>query len=57
MSTDKKIALLIKLLEKRYPCEKYDKSNRFSTFRLRQDLILNKLARLELELEERLNHE
>ena len=50
MSTDEKIALLIKLLEEKYPCEKYDKSNRFSAFRLRQDLILNKLARLEEEL-------
>lgn len=47
MSTAEKIDLLIKLLEERYPCEKYDKSNRLSDFRLRQDKILNKLFKLE----------
>lgn len=49
MSTAEKIALLIRLLEERYPCEMYDKSNRLSEFRLRQDRILNRLNKLEEE--------
>ena len=47
MTTAEKIALLIRLLEERYPTEIFDKSARTSTFRLRQDKILNKLFKLE----------
>lgn len=47
MTTAKKIALLIRLLEERYPTEIFDKSDRDSKFRLRQDLILNRLFKLE----------
>lgn len=49
MATAEKIALLIRLLEEKYPCEEYDKSARTSAFRLRQDKILNKLYQLEEE--------
>lgn len=37
MSTDEKIRLLEKLLEKHYPAEVYDKSAKNSIFRLRAD--------------------
>lgn len=47
MTTAEKIALLIRLLEEKYPCEEYDKADRLSVFRLRQDKILNKLFELE----------
>lgn len=51
MKTDKKIALLIKLLEKRYPCEMYDKAEKTDVYRLRVDKILSKLNKLEGSLE------
>ena len=47
MTTAKKIALLIRLLEEKYPCEKYDVSAKNSIFRLRADKIINKLNKLE----------
>lgn len=53
MTTAKKIKLLQELLEKRYPVEIYDKAEKSSLFRLRVDKILNKLNKLEEEL----NHE
>ena len=49
MTTDKKITLLQKLLQERYPVEVYDKAEKASIFRLRVDKILNKLYQLEEE--------
>lgn len=49
MRTTKKITLLQKLLEERYPVEVYDLSAKNSIFRLRVDKILNKLYQLEEE--------
>ena len=49
MQTDKKITLLQKLLEERYPVEVYDKAEKNSIFRLRVDKIINKLYQLEEE--------
>lgn len=49
MNTTKKIALLQKLLERRYPADTYDVSDKNSLFRLRADKILNKLYKLEEE--------
>lgn len=50
LRTDEKIKLLQELLEKRYPVEVYDKTEKTSIFRLRVDKILNKLYKLEEEL-------
>lgn len=50
MNTTKKIALLERLLEERYPVEVYDVSAKNSIFRLRADKVLNKLNKLEEEL-------
>lgn len=50
LTPNEKIALLIRLLEEKYPCELYDKSAKTSAFRLRQDRILNKLNKLEEEV-------
>lgn len=47
MTTTEKIALLIRLLEEKYPCEEYDKADRTSSFRLRADKLINKLYQLE----------
>lgn len=49
MTTAKKIKLLQKLLEERYPAEVYDKAEKSSLFRLRVDKLLNKLNKLEEE--------
>lgn len=49
MRTTKKITLLQKLLQERYPVEVYDLSAKNSIFRLRVDKILNKLYQLEEE--------
>lgn len=49
MRTTKKIKLLQKLLEERYPVEVYDKAEKNSIFRLRADKIINKLNKLEEE--------
>lgn len=49
MRTAKKIKLLEKLLERRYPVEVYDKAEKTSVYRLRVDKILNKLYQLEEE--------
>ena len=49
MQTDKKITLLQKFLEERYPVEVYDKAEKNSIFRLRVDKIINKLYQLEEE--------
>lgn len=49
MTTAKKIKLLQKLLEERYPAEVYDKAEKSSIFRLRVDKLLNKLNKLEEE--------
>lgn len=53
MQTTRKITLLQKLLEERYPVEVYDISAKNSIFRLRVDKLLNKLNKLE----EVTNHE
>lgn len=53
MNTTEKIKLLQELLEKHYPVEVYDKAEKTSIYRLRVDKILNKLNKLEEEL----NHE
>ena len=53
MRTAEKIALLQKLLERRYPADTYDVSAKNSIFRLRADRIINKLY----QLEEVNNHE
>lgn len=47
MTTAKKIKLLQKLLEERYPVEVYDKAEKTSIYRLRVDKVLNKLYKLE----------
>lgn len=49
MTTAKKIKLLQKLLEERYPAEVYDTAEKSSIFRLRVDKLLNKLNKLEEE--------
>ena len=49
MRTAEKIALLQKLLERRYPADTYDVSAKNSTFSLRVDKLLNKLNKLEEE--------
>lgn len=49
MRTTKKIKLLQKLLEERYPVEVYDKAEKNSIFRLRVDKIINKIYQLEEE--------
>ena len=49
MRTAKKIKLLQELLEKRYPVEVYDKTEKTSIFRLRADRIINKIYQLEEE--------
>lgn len=50
MTTAKKIALLQKLLEERYPADVYDVSGKTDVYRLRVDKILVKLNKLEEEL-------
>ena len=50
MTIDKKIKLLQKLLEERYPAEVYDTAEKTSIFRLHVDKILNKIYKLEEEL-------
>ena len=50
LRTNRKITLLQKLLEERYPVEVYDKAEKNSIFRLRVDKVLNKLYKLEEEL-------
>ena len=50
MQTIKKIKLLQKLLEERYPAEVYDTAEKTSIFRLRVDKLLNKLNKLEEEV-------
>lgn len=47
MTTNKKIKLLQKLLEERYPADIYDVSAKNSIFRLHADRIINKLYQLE----------
>ena len=47
MTTAKKITLLQKLLQERYPAEVYDTAEKTSIFRLRADWILNRLNKLE----------
>ena len=47
MTTVKKIKLLQKLLQERYPADTYDVSAKNSIFRLRADWILNRLNKLE----------
>lgn len=49
MNTTEKIKLLQELLERRYPQDIYDISEKNSIFRLRADKILNKLEVLENE--------
>lgn len=49
MQTAKKIKLLQELLERRYPQDIYDISEKNSIFRLRADKVLNKLYKLEEE--------
>ena len=49
MDTVKKITLLQKLLQERYPADIYDTAEKTSIFRLRVDKILNKLEALENE--------
>ena len=50
MTTAKKITLLQKLLQERYPAEVYDTAEKTSIYRLRVDKVLNKLYKLEEEL-------
>ena len=47
MTTAKKITLLQKLLQERYPAEVYDTAEKTSIFRLRADWLLNRLNKLE----------
>ena len=47
MQTTKKIKLLQKLLEERYPVEVYDKAEKNSIFRLRAERVISKLYQLE----------
>lgn len=47
MKTAKKIALLQKLLEERYPADVYDLSAKNSIFRLRAERVISKLYQLE----------
>ena len=47
MRTAKKIALLKKLLERRYPANIYDISAKNSIFRLRAERVISKLYQLE----------
>lgn len=47
MKTIDKITLLEKLLERRYPADVYDKSAKNSPFRLRIDLIIYHINKLE----------
>ena len=47
MRTAEKIALLQKLLERRYPADIYDISAKKSIFRLRAARLINKLYKLE----------
>ena len=49
MTTAKKITLLQKLLQERYPADTYDVSAKNSLFRLRADKIINRLNKLEEE--------
>ena len=49
MTTAKKITLLQKLLQERYPAEVYDTAEKTSIYRLRVDKVLNKLYKLEEE--------
>ena len=50
MTITKKIKLLQKLLQERYPAEVYDTAEKTSIYRLRVDKVLNKLYKLEEEL-------
>ena len=50
MTITKKIKLLQKLLQERYPAEVYDTAEKTSIYRLRVDKLLNKLNKLEEEL-------
>ena len=50
MTATKKITLLQKLLQERYPVEVYDKAEKTSVYRLRVDKLLNKLNKLEEEV-------
>lgn len=47
MTTAKKITLLQKLLQERYPVDIYDVSAKNSIFRLRAERVINKLYQLE----------
>ena len=47
MNTTKKIALLQKLLQERYPVDIYDVSAKNSIFRLRAERVISKLYQLE----------
>lgn len=47
MNTTKKITLLQKLLQERYPVDIYDVSAKNSIFRLRAERVINKLYQLE----------
>lgn len=47
MNTAKKITLLQKLLQERYPVDIYDVSAKNSIFRLRAERVINKLYQLE----------
>ena len=49
MTTAEKIKLLQELLERRYPADIYDVSEKNSIFRLRADWILSKVNKLEEE--------
>ena len=49
MTTAKKIKLLQKLLEERYPAEVYDVAEKTSIYRMRVDKLLNRLNKLEEE--------
>ena len=47
MNTTKKIKLLQELLERRYPADIYDTSEKTSIFRLRAERVISKLYQLE----------
>ena len=47
MTTAKKITLLQKLLQERYPVDIYDVSEKNSIFRLRAERVISKLYQLE----------
>lgn len=49
MTTAEKIALLQKLLERRYPADIYDISAKNSIFRLRAERVIAKMYKLESE--------